>query len=112
MNVAQVPKKRLRMPTLSELGGRLAGLAKRAMNAAGQSAGIMTAARVYRESGATRFAPAQTACGLHETHPHLDAEDKPATRSHSGDEDSQTGELVKCKGACTGLIHSFDSRQE
>ncbi len=40
------------MPTLSELGGRLAGLAKRAMNAAGQSAGIMTAARVYRESGA------------------------------------------------------------
>ena len=67
---------------------------------------------LHTSHGATRFAPAQTACGLHETHPHLDAEDKPATRSHSGDEDSQTGELVKCKGACTGLIHSFDSRQE
>ena len=44
------------MPTLSELGRRLARLAKRALSAASRSAGIMTVARVSRGSGATRGA--------------------------------------------------------
>jgi len=46
VNVEQVPKRKLRMPTLQELGGRLLWLVKRAMDATGQSAGVMTAARV------------------------------------------------------------------
>ena len=54
VNVEQVPKTEPRMPTLSELGGRLVRLAKRAMSAASRSAGIVTAARMYRGSGATR----------------------------------------------------------
>ena len=54
VNVEQVPKTEPWMPTLSELGGRLVSLAKRAMSAAGRSAGIVTVARVCRESDATR----------------------------------------------------------
>ena len=54
VNVEQVPKTEPRTPTLSELGGRLVWLAKRAMSAAGQFAGIVTVARVCRESDATR----------------------------------------------------------
>ena len=42
------------MPTVSELGGRLVWLVKRAMSAADRSAGIVTVARVCRESAAAR----------------------------------------------------------
>jgi hypothetical protein len=50
VNVEQVLKRKMRMPTLRELGGRLVWPVKRAMNATGRSAGIVTAARVCRGS--------------------------------------------------------------
>src|SRR5216683_7760071 len=44
----------MRKPTRPGIWGRLSWRAKRAINATCHSAGILTAARVYRESSATR----------------------------------------------------------
>jgi len=54
VNVEQVPKTVMRKPTRSGFRGRLSWQGKRAMNATCHSAGILMAARVYRESSATR----------------------------------------------------------
>jgi hypothetical protein len=54
VNVEQAPKRIMRKPTLTLSRGRLAWPVKRAVKATGHSAGVMTAARVYREIDATR----------------------------------------------------------
>ena len=54
VNVEQAPKSLMRKPTLTESRGRLAWPVKRAVDATDHSAGVMTAARVYREIDATR----------------------------------------------------------
>jgi hypothetical protein len=57
VNVEQAPKRIMRKPTLTLSRGRLAWPVKRAVKATGHSAGVMTAARVYREIDATREVP-------------------------------------------------------
>ena len=54
VNVEQAPKRIMRKPTLTLSRGRLAWPVKRAAMATGHSAGVVTAARVYREIDATR----------------------------------------------------------
>ena len=56
VNVEQAPKRLMRKPTRQKRG-RLAWPGKRAMDATSHSAGVMTAARVYREIDATREVP-------------------------------------------------------
>jgi hypothetical protein len=54
VNVGQTPKRMMRKPTFEHRRGRLVWPVKRATYATGHSAGVMTAARVYREIDATR----------------------------------------------------------